>query len=86
MDSLEKRIEKIEQRNKEKESDKAWETSITRRMLLATFTFMVTGIFMNSVGVSDPWQNAAIATVGFILSTLGLTWIKGFWAKYIYKH
>ena len=85
MASLEQRIEKIEARNREKESDKAWETSLTRRMLIAVFTFLVTGVFMSSINIPEPWQNAAITTVGFILSTLGLNWVQGLWSKYFYK-
>ncbi len=45
MDSLEERVAKIETRNQTVESDKAWETSWTRRGAIALFTYVVVVIF-----------------------------------------
>ncbi|MBU0761925.1 MAG: hypothetical protein KKD39_02775 [Candidatus Altiarchaeota archaeon] len=84
MDSLGKlvkRIEKIEERNKRVESDKAWETSWTRRFFLLIFTFASIGAYLNAIGVKDPWLNAAVPTIAFMLSTLTLPSIKDIWSK-----
>lgn len=85
MDNLEKRIEAIENRNKKVEADKAWEVSFARRVLIAFSTYLVIGLFMFSLGISDPFKNAIIPTFGFILSTLSLPFLKDFWIKYFYK-
>ncbi len=84
-EDLEKRISKIEQRNKEKEIDKSWETSITRKILLMVFTYLAIGLYMNAVEIKNPWLNAVIPTVGFFLSTLTLPFFKNLWTKFIFK-
>ena len=85
MNDLEKRIQKIEQRNLRVESDKAWETSWTRKIVLILFTYLAVGFYLNVIGVSKPWINAIVPSIGFLLSTLTIPWIKNFWVKAIYK-
>jgi len=79
MELIEKRLEDIEQRNKRVEADKAWKTSWTRRFFIALFTYAVISLYMFVIGVSQPWLNAIIPTVGFLLSTLTLSFIKKHW-------
>ena len=83
LDELEQRIAKIEARNRKVELDKAWETSLTRRSLVAVFTYLAVGILMNAVGVDNPWLNAIVPTIGFLLSTFSIPLIKGVWLRYI---
>lgn len=82
MASLEERVEKIEQRNVKVESDKAWETSLTRRILLMLFTYLAVGLYLNAIGVDKWWLNAVIPSVAFMLSTLTLPFFKRVWLKY----
>lgn len=82
---LEKRIDKIEARNKKVETDKAWETSWTRKILLAVFTYLAIALYLKFVVGINPWINAIIPTVGFLLSTLTLIFFKNLWVKYIFK-
>lgn len=82
---LEKRIKNIEDRNKRVESDKSWETSYTRRLLLILFTYLAIGFYLNAINVSEPWLNAIVPAVAFMLSTLTLPFFKKLWLKYIYK-
>ncbi len=77
-------IEQIKQRNKHVEADKAWETSKTRRLSIAVLTYVVMVIFLFSINASNPWLNAIIPTIGFILSTLTLSFFKKRWLKRIY--
>jgi len=79
---LEKRIEVIEKRNAKVETDKAWETSWTRRGLLIVFTFVSIGLYMTAIGVSHPWRNAFIPSLGFLLSTLTLPLFKRWWISH----
>jgi hypothetical protein len=82
---LKKEIEKIKERNKRVEADKAWEISKTRKVIIAILTYLVVVLFMYITNLPDIWFNAAIATIGFILSTLSLDIFKRIWLEKIYK-
>lgn len=45
MITLESRVEAIEKRNLKVESDKSWEGSITRRVLIVLFTYISIGSY-----------------------------------------
>lgn len=79
IDDLEKRITTIENRNRKVETDKAWETSFTRRGLLILFTYLSVGFYMQAIGIGSPWLNAIIPSLGFLLSTLTLPFFKNLW-------
>lgn len=81
MKDLENRLEAIERRNKKVELDKAWETSWTRRLSIALLTYGVIVVYLIFIDNEKPFINAAVPVVGFILSTLALSWIKNFWQK-----
>jgi len=85
MNSLEERVEKIEKRNKKVEDDKAWEGSWTRKIVLIIFTYLAVGFYLNVINVQNPWINAIVPSLGFLLSTLTLPFIKNWWKKNIYK-
>ncbi len=78
---LERRVEIIESRNKKVETDKAWETSYPRRVLLIIFTYFSIGLYMSAISVNSPWLNAIIPSLGFLLSTLSLPYFKSLWLK-----
>ena len=85
LEVLEKRIQHIEARNTTVEMDKSWETSITRRLLIIVFTYLAIALYLKFVVGIDPWINAIVPAVGFLLSTLTLPWFKTLWGRYIYK-
>ena len=78
---LEKRIKVIEERNSSVEIDKDWETSKTRRVIIAIFTYAAISIYMYAVNIPNPWINSVVPTVGFMLSTLTLPFFKKVWAR-----
>jgi sterol desaturase/sphingolipid hydroxylase (fatty acid hydroxylase superfamily) len=82
LSELEKRIEKIEERNKKVEKDKKWETSLTRRLLLILFTYLTISIYLQFINIPSPWLNAIVPAVAFWLSTLTLPYIRTLWEKY----
>lgn len=86
IEDLEKEIQKIKQRNNKVEVDKAWETSFTRRLLLATFTYIAIGFYLQTINLTKPWISAIVPTIGFLLSTLTLSYFKKVWKKYIFKY
>lgn len=81
MSDLEKRIATIEARNKKVELDKAWEISWTRRLSIAFLTYVVIVIFLFAIGKDQPFINAFVPVIGFLLSTLAMSWIKKIWQK-----
>lgn len=85
IENLQGKIEQIEERNRKVETGKAWETSLTRRVLLIIFTYLAISLYLQAINVSDPWLNAIVPSLGFLLSTLTLSFFKNFWEKYIYK-
>lgn len=82
MENLEQRIKIIEERNAKVETDKAWEKSWTRRILLAVFTYLAISLYIRAIGVPEPWLNGIVPAIGFILSTLSMPFFKKMWIKY----
>ena len=79
---LEERVTHIEERNKAAETNKAWETSYIRRLVIIIFTYLSIAFYLKFVVGIEPWINAIIPAVGFLLSTLSLPWIKSLWLKW----
>lgn len=84
-EELEQRITKIENRNKNVEANKAWETSYARRGLLILFTYLSIALYLKFIVGINPWINAVVPSIGFLLSTLTLPYFKKFWLKHFYK-
>ncbi len=84
IDELETRIEKIESRNKNVELNKAWEISYVRRGLLMIFVYLAIALYLKFIVGINPWINAVVPSIGFLLSTLTLPFFKKLWEKYIY--
>lgn len=83
--TLEEKVTKIEERNRRVEADKAWEGSWTRKILLMIFTYLAIAFYLKFVVRIDPWVNAIVPAIGFLLSTLTLPWFKKLWIQLIYK-
>jgi len=81
LSNLEKRIKVIEERNHRVEVDKTWETSWTRRILVALFTYLAIVVLMVYLKIENYWINAIVPTIAFIISTSSLPFIKTYWDK-----
>ncbi len=81
MENIVKEINIIKERNKRVEGDKAWEMSWTRRGFIAFITYIIASIIFILLKNNTPLLNAFIPTVGYILSTLSLPFIKTWWLK-----
>jgi len=79
IDELQKEINDIKARNKRVEADKSWETSWTRRVLILTLTYIVIVIFFFIAQLPDPFVNAVVPSVAFVLSTLTVPLFKKWW-------
>jgi xanthosine utilization system XapX-like protein len=81
MESVEERLNKIEERNRKVELDKAWETSLVRILSVGIITYVIAVIALFMIKAPNPFLNALIPTLGFILSTQSLPFIKKLWMK-----
>lgn len=82
---LEEEINRIKERNRRVETEKSWETSWTRRFMIAIFTYIVIAVFFLFAGTPNPLGNAVVPSIAFILSTLSTPFIKKWWLKDVHK-
>lgn len=83
LEDLQKEIDEIKSRNKRVEADKAWETSWTRRLLVLALTYIVIVIFFFVAKLPDPFANAVVPSVAFLLSTMTVPLFKKWWTRNI---
>ena len=81
MDDLSKEIQNIKERNFRVEADKAWETSLFRKILISVITYIVASLVLYVIGVPDFYLGAIIPTLGFFLSTLTIPAVKRWWIR-----
>jgi len=82
---LEKEIQIIKERNLRVEADKAWETSWTRKIVIAGVTYVTISLFLFITNFDKPWEGAIVPTIGFILANMSIPIFKNLWMKYINK-
>lgn len=85
MATLNQDMEKIKERNKRVEADKAWETSVSRKVLIAVLTYFVIVLFFYFAGLPKPFVNSIVPALAFVLSTTTLSAFKKIWLKKVYK-
>lgn len=78
---LEQAIQTIKDRNQRVEADKAWETSWLRRGLVVLLTYLVVVSFFLITHQEQPWLNALVPALAFVLSNSTLSLIKRWWLK-----
>ncbi|HJN85035.1 MAG TPA: hypothetical protein QF873_01800 [Patescibacteria group bacterium] len=81
MSDLEQRLKAVEKRNTSVELDKAWETSLARKILIALLTYIIIVLFFKAADLPKPYINSIVPTTGFVLSTLTLNLFKKVWTK-----
>ena len=85
LQQLKREVSRIKNRNLKVETDKAWETSLFRKILIAVLTYIIIVLFFFINGLSKPFVNAIVPTLGFMLSTLTIPIFKKYWIRYIYR-
>lgn len=79
---LKMEIEKIKERNKKVEVDKAWETSFVRRLCICILTYIVVVVYsIITKNVTNIWISSLVPVIGFTLSTLSLKVVRKMWEK-----
>ena len=66
---------------KKVEEDKAWETSLLRRILIIILTYIVAILYLKVADTTNPYFGAVVPCAGFFLSTTSLKFIKKIWSK-----
>ena len=80
--NVEKEIKAIKERNKRVELDKAWETSIVRRICIMVLTYIVVIAYSYVIRKYDNiFLSSLVPVIGFTLSTLSLKVIRNSWQK-----
>ncbi|MDD5163113.1 MAG: hypothetical protein PHD95_02790 [Candidatus ainarchaeum sp.] len=85
IEELKKEIKKINERNSRVESDKAWETSWARKIVIFVLTYCAISIYFFAVGLPAPLVNSLVPALAFVISTLSLPFFKKHWVKNFYK-
>ena len=62
---LERRVAKIEDRNKRVEADKAWETSIVRVAIITILTYAIVYIYLRVIDADKAGLSAIVPALGF---------------------
>jgi uncharacterized membrane-anchored protein len=79
--NLVKRIELLEARNKRVDTDKAWETSWIRKILIMILTYLVVISYLHFVVHINPWINGFVPVIGYFLSTQTISIVKRRWIQ-----
>jgi len=85
IEELKQEIDEIKARNRRVEADKAWETSWTRKILILALTYIVIVIFFFVANLPNPFVNAVVPSVAFLLSTMTVPVFKKWWLSKIKK-
>lgn len=84
--NVDEEIEKIKERNKRVETDKAWETSWTRRICICILTYIVVIAYSYVINkISNIFFSSLVPVIGFTLSTVSLKGIRTIWEKSLEK-
>ncbi|MBI2032883.1 MAG: hypothetical protein HYT10_00215 [Candidatus Levybacteria bacterium] len=81
LEELRSEIEAIKKRNKRVEADKAWETSTTRNIFIAVSSFIIIYVVMRLVNADNPFFNALVGALTYLLSTFSYGILKAWWLK-----
>lgn len=81
LEELQKEIEEIKARNQRVEIDKTWETSWTRKFLVLILTYIVMVVFFFFAQLPNPFLNAVVPSVAFLLSNLTIPFFKRRWLR-----
>jgi uncharacterized protein YndB with AHSA1/START domain len=83
--SLQFQIDEINARNQRVEADKAWETSLARKSIIALLTYAMVVLFFSFADLPSPFINAIVPSIGFLLSTFSIPIFKKLWTKHWHK-
>ncbi|HSK00936.1 MAG TPA: hypothetical protein VK932_06835 [Kofleriaceae bacterium] len=81
LDDVRRDVLEIQQRNARVEQDKAWETSWTRRLVIAVAIWAGAWPWLASLGAEHAERHAVVPSVAYLVSTLSLPIVKRWWMR-----
>ena len=75
----------MQDRNARVEANKAWETSRTRRGFIAMGTYVIIGAYLSYLHIENAWLHAVVPAAAYLISTLGLGFVKNIWINKFYN-
>ena len=81
MKDIQNTLALLKERNIRVEADKAWETSVFRKIVIFVLTYIVASIWLVVTEGEQPFLNACVPAVGWIFSTLTIAPVKRWWIK-----
>lgn len=81
LDDLREEVRDIRARNERVEREKGWETSWTRRCVIAGATWLAAWLWLLSLGVANATGHALVPAAAYMLSTLSLPFVKSWWMR-----
>ncbi len=81
INEIELEVLKIKARNKKVEAEKSWEISLSRKIAIAVLTYVVILLFFFVANLPNPFVNALVPSVAFLLSTATISMMKRVWMK-----
>lgn len=83
--TLEQKIQSIFERNERVEKDKAWETSLVRRITLAAATYLVVLYFLLLINAPNPYFNSLVPAGAYLVQQYSIPFLKKIWENKFYK-
>ena len=80
--NTEQELQKIIERNRKVEANKAWEISKTRKTVIALITYLLALGFLLLIKAENAYLAAFVPVIGFLLSTLDGRFIRRIWEKH----
>lgn len=78
---MEDELREIQDRNRKVELNKSWETSLTRRFIIAGITYIVAVLWLRIIRNDQPFLNALVPFGGYLFSTWSLPFVKNWWIR-----
>jgi hypothetical protein len=76
---LRRQLLEIQARNDRVEREKAWETSFTRRLVIAGATWMAAWLWLRGMPVEHAARQALVPTLAYFVSTFSLPFLRRWW-------
>lgn len=81
IERLGEEIAAIKERNARVEMDKAWETSMFRRVSISVVTYLVVLAFMLVTKAANPYINSLVPALAYLLGNISLSVLKSWWLE-----
>ncbi len=78
-------VQALKMRNAKVEADKAWETSITRRGVIASVTYIIVALWLAMLGVGHYMFHALVPVAAYLVAMASLPMLKKYWMDKIYQ-